>query len=347
MNLGDLNKVWEIKTLKRKPKEEEARNILDRVAKQVQPIMRKHNWRIKLLSEFCPKNGALLGLNVGGGVHVKLRLRRANKDDEFLPFHEVLDTMLHELCHNVHSPHNASFYKLWDEIRKECEDLINKGISGEGCGFDLPGRRLGGLSRKPLSSLRHSALAAAENRARLGSLLPSGPKKLGGDNSIMTALSPVQAAAMAAERRFQDNIWCGSEFGEAAFGEDEYSDKGCCSEISSSVFDEHVKLKSRKRSRDSDDVSLHQPANGEDNFINLTGAVPKSGSTISSEKMSSTENYHKDFSGEASTSSSMSGHDVVHDKCGKWQCLACTLLNPKHWLQYARSAVRKGPEMKT
>ena len=67
---------------------------------------------------FRPKNPALLGVNVGRGIHVKLRLRRLNRDEEFLPYHEVLDTMLHELCHNVHSPHNASFYKLWDEIRK-------------------------------------------------------------------------------------------------------------------------------------------------------------------------------------------------------------------------------------
>lgn len=52
MTLGDLNKVWEVKTLKRKPKEEEARKILDGIAGQVQPIMRKHNWRVKVLSEF-------------------------------------------------------------------------------------------------------------------------------------------------------------------------------------------------------------------------------------------------------------------------------------------------------
>lgn len=52
MNLGDLHKVWEIKALKRKPKHEEAQKILERIAKQVQPIMRKHNWRVKLLSEF-------------------------------------------------------------------------------------------------------------------------------------------------------------------------------------------------------------------------------------------------------------------------------------------------------
>ena len=65
-----------------------------------------------------PKNPALLGLNVGGGVHVKLRLRRPNRDWDFFPFDQVLDTMLHELCHNAHGPHNASFYKLWDELRK-------------------------------------------------------------------------------------------------------------------------------------------------------------------------------------------------------------------------------------
>lgn len=51
MNLGDLNKVWEIKALK-KPGEDEARKMLDRIAKQVQPIMRKRQWRVKLLSEF-------------------------------------------------------------------------------------------------------------------------------------------------------------------------------------------------------------------------------------------------------------------------------------------------------
>lgn len=50
--LGDLNKVWEIKALKNKDKQDEAKNILDRIAKQVEPIMRKHNWRVKLLSEF-------------------------------------------------------------------------------------------------------------------------------------------------------------------------------------------------------------------------------------------------------------------------------------------------------
>ncbi|KAK9281268.1 hypothetical protein L1049_004164 [Liquidambar formosana] len=211
MDLNDLNKVWEIKPLK-KVGEDNARKILETVAKQVQPIMRKRRWKVKILSEFCPSNPSLLGLNIGGGAEIKLRLRRPNKEWDFFPYNQILNTMLHELCHNEYGPHNSDFYNLLDEIRKECEELMAKGITGTGQGFDLPGRRLGGISHQPpLSLLRQNALAAAENRERRGALLPSGPKRIGGDSNIMTALSPIQAAAMAAERRLHDDLWCGSK----------------------------------------------------------------------------------------------------------------------------------------
>lgn len=49
--LNDLNKVWEIKPLNM-PRENEAAEILEKVAKQVQPIMRKRGWKVKILSEF-------------------------------------------------------------------------------------------------------------------------------------------------------------------------------------------------------------------------------------------------------------------------------------------------------
>ncbi|XP_042479699.1 uncharacterized protein LOC122060637 [Macadamia integrifolia] len=75
----------------------------------------------------------------------------------------------------------------------------------------VQGKHLGCSSRQPpLSSLRQIALTAADKRLRLGSLLPSGPKCLGGDSNIMVALIPIQAAAMATERRMQDDLWCGS-----------------------------------------------------------------------------------------------------------------------------------------
>jgi hypothetical protein len=44
---------------------------------------------------------------------------------------------------------------------QECEELMAKGITGSGEGFDLPGKRLGGNSCQPsLSFLRKTALAA-------------------------------------------------------------------------------------------------------------------------------------------------------------------------------------------
>ncbi|XP_071731977.1 DNA-dependent metalloprotease WSS1-like [Rutidosis leptorrhynchoides] len=211
MDLNDLNKVWEVKPLKM-VREDEARQILEKVAKQVQPIMKKRKWKVKILSEFWPSNPALLGLNVNGGEEVKLRLRRQNNEWDFFSYEQILDTMLHELCHNQFGPHNADFYNLLDEIRKECEELMAKGITGGGQGFDLRGKRLGGYSRQPpLSSLRQKALSAAENRVKRGSLLPSGPKRVGGDSSMRDVLTPVQAAAMAAERRLHDDLWCASQ----------------------------------------------------------------------------------------------------------------------------------------
>ncbi|KAE8679158.1 Zinc ion binding isoform 2 [Hibiscus syriacus] len=333
MNLGDLHRVWEIKTLKRKPGEEEAKKFLQKIAKQVQPIMCKHKWRVKLLSEFCPNNPRLLGLNVGGGIHVKLRLRRPNRDWDFYPFDQVLDTMLHELCHNVHGPHNSSFYKLWDELRKECEELMSKGITGTGEGFDLPGRRLGGFSRQPpLSSLRQTALAAAENRARLGSLLPSGPKRLGGDSTIKNALSPVQAAAMAAERRLQDDIWCGSHCSEIA------EDDG-----SADTLQDHLDTDQRAERSSVKDVSSghpfggnsHKRSHGQDkpksNFVDLT-ISPVSGSAVNQDDKSLKRSCK---SNNLIPSSSSSFVPVLNDdspekqgETSMWECKSCTLLNP-------------------
>ncbi|XWS11343.1 hypothetical protein CRYUN_Cryun38cG0075700 [Craigia yunnanensis] len=347
MDLGDLHKVWEIKALKRKPGEEEAKKILEKIAKQVQPIMRKHKWRVKLLSEFCPNNPALLGLNVGGGVHVKLRLRRPNRDWDFYPFDQVLDTMLHELCHNAHGPHNASFYKLWDELRKECEELMAKGITGTGEGFDLPGRRLGGFSRQPpISSLRQTALAAAENRARLGSLLPSGPKRLGGDSTIMNALSPIQAASMAAERRLQDDIWCGSHCSEVAGDEENYGD----------TLQDHLDMEQRAESSSVKDVSSghalgetshkrsYEPDKSfqsmnnhlESSFVDLTTDAPIFGSITDHGARSPKRSYKSNnlipnqSSSSASSFVTMLNGDSLESRgvTAMWECESCTLLNP-------------------
>ncbi|KAL8138576.1 hypothetical protein V2J09_004577 [Rumex salicifolius] len=212
VDLSHLNKVWEVSPLKMLG-EEEARKILENVAKQVEPIMHKRRWKVTLVSEFCPSDPSLLGLNIGGGAEIRLRLRKHNQDWDFFPLESILDTMLHELCHNVYGPHNGDFYRLLDEIRAELTELMIKGIGASDRGFNLLlGRQLGGS--QPRSRLRQNALGAAQNRAWQAGLMPSGPIRVGGDVSIRAALSPAQAAAMAANRRLHDDLWCGSKSGE-------------------------------------------------------------------------------------------------------------------------------------
>ncbi|XP_023536323.1 uncharacterized protein LOC111797532 isoform X1 [Cucurbita pepo subsp. pepo] len=352
MDVSDVNKVWEIKALKKKAGEKEAKEMLERIAKQVQPIMCRHKWRVKVLSEFCPKNPALLGVNVGRGIHVKLRLRRPNRDGDFFPFNQVLDTMLHELCHNLHGPHNANFYKLWDELRKECEELMARGISGTAQGFDIPGRRLGGnMHQPPLSSLRKSSLVAAEGRRRLRSLLPSGPKRLGGDSDIMVALSPVQAAAMAAERRLQDDIWCASSQAMPV-------DEDCCSDFPSEAAlppqagesgpfsnpSQGVDALHHKRRRESERSSI-KSSNGhlKPDFVDLSkdNVIPGSSAGYDAESnkrhkmtyrvpfpQSCAETTSIDLP--CSSSNLMPIHDgTTHPgELSMWECGNCTLLNP-------------------
>lgn len=87
---------------------------------------------------FYQKYLDLLGLNVNAGAKIMIRLRRfvskarKKKDNfrqtlltpkiqtlsnicpaNFLPYHCVLDTLLHEIAHNLHANHSAEFYDLW------------------------------------------------------------------------------------------------------------------------------------------------------------------------------------------------------------------------------------------
>ncbi|KAK9824520.1 hypothetical protein WJX72_011052 [[Myrmecia] bisecta] len=215
LQLTDPYKVQDIKILQKRRDSNKAVELLQKVACQVQPVMRTRCFRVPLLSEFDPRNPNLLGLNVGGGggstQEIKLRLRRAG-DGDFYPYESVLGTMLHELTHNNISPHNASFYKLLDELTEECEDFMTKGITGSGAGFDVPGMgRLGGkgfmpVHNPPTHRLRDTIVKAAEERTKLQQLMHPGPRRLGGAGALQ-GLTPAQAAARAAERRAQDSVW--------------------------------------------------------------------------------------------------------------------------------------------
>lgn len=177
--------------------------MLQKIASMVKPIMRQRNWRVGVLTEFYPRESNLLGLNVNGGEKICLRLRHAGDDTQFLPFESVLDTMLHELCHIVHGPHNQAFNALWDKLRDEHEALLRKGYTGEG--FLGKGNRLGGR-RIPMSEIKRQARAAAERRRELSK---GSGQRLGGQG-IVRGQNAREIIAAAAEKRLRIERGCGS-----------------------------------------------------------------------------------------------------------------------------------------
>lgn len=165
---------------------EAALTMLRKIASVVKPIMRKHGWHVRVLAEFLPPEQNLLGLNINQGYKICIRLRYHHNPTLFLPVEECVDTMLHELSHNVCGDHDSHFYRLWDELRDEHQVLVRKGYTGEG--FLGSGKRLGGgaYAGRPLlpaHEVRRLARESAEKRKQQeGSLRGMGGsgQRLGG-----------------------------------------------------------------------------------------------------------------------------------------------------------------------
>jgi DNA-dependent metalloprotease WSS1 len=182
----------------------EALQTLRKIASLVKPLMRQRNWRVGTLAEFYPPENNLLGLNINAGQKICLRLRHAGDENQFLPVESVVDTMLHELAHNVHGPHNQHFHALWDKLRDEHQALVMKGYTGEG--FLSNGNRLGGR-RMPINEMRRQARAAAEKRK----VTQQGSGQRLGGAGIMRGQDARSVIAAAVERRQRIERGCATD----------------------------------------------------------------------------------------------------------------------------------------
>lgn len=204
--------ITHVTALKKQPNYSEAIHLLQTVATKVKPLMRAHSWHVRTLREFQPADPRLLGLNKNRGQEICIRLRPAHDSLSFYDMDHLIGTMLHELTHIVHGPHNAAFYAFLDALNNEYDELVAKGWKGDG--FFAPGQRVGiGIFHDlPVHLARQKALDAAEKRKVVnGVMIPSGGRRLGGSTGLSNlGLSSAQLAAMAAERRAKDNVWCGS-----------------------------------------------------------------------------------------------------------------------------------------
>ncbi|KAG8159974.1 hypothetical protein KVR01_010611 [Diaporthe batatas] len=193
--------------LKDLPRQDEALRTLKKIASLVKPIMRARGWKVSELSEFYPDQHNLLGLNVNRGQRILIRLRYPGDRTQFLPIEQVTDTMLHELCHIVHGPHDGKFHALWDQLRDEHEGLRMKGYTGEG--FLGTGHKLGGGGRVPMQEARRLARAAAEQRSQQAIRERGSGQRLGGA-PIQRGQDIRKVITDAVDRRNRADRGCGS-----------------------------------------------------------------------------------------------------------------------------------------
>ncbi|KAG5652570.1 hypothetical protein H0H81_004530 [Sphagnurus paluster] len=146
--------------------------------------------------------------DINKGQKICLRLRPAHAPDTFYEEDEVVQTMLHELTHNVHGPHDEKFYKFLSGLQDEYDALQRSGYAGEG--FFSKGQRVGAEVSHDLPPhlARLKAVEAAEKRRQTSRVLGSGGRLGGRINT--KGMTPRELAAQAAERRARDEKSCAS-----------------------------------------------------------------------------------------------------------------------------------------
>jgi len=156
-------------------------------------IMKQHGWHVGRLSEMPPEGlvgvsaSCTMGLNKNKGEEILLRLRT---DDwcGLRPYANVINVLLHELTHNVHSDHDASFKQLNSELGHEYRQFMG----AHGAGRSLAG-----------GAIAESAAPPTDVSDNFGYVLGGGGGEIpGGAAAPRRALSAREAAANAAAMRF-------------------------------------------------------------------------------------------------------------------------------------------------
>jgi hypothetical protein len=140
-------------------------------------VMRRHGWRVGLLSEMPPEGKVgispvcLLGFNMNQGAEISLRLRTDDLKG-FRKYDSIRLTLIHELAHMVHSEHDNAFKELNSQLKREVAELDWQGAPGART-VGLGGVGVGGAPTLALGQARAAEVTGAGGRVG-GSLLEAG-----------------------------------------------------------------------------------------------------------------------------------------------------------------------------
>ena len=93
--------------------------MVQRLASQVAPEMRRRGWPVGVLKEFLPRRASLEGMNFQHGKEIRIRLCDG-AGGGFVPMERLVLTMLHELVHNEVTAHDGAFFELLSELTRGC-----------------------------------------------------------------------------------------------------------------------------------------------------------------------------------------------------------------------------------
>jgi DNA-dependent metalloprotease WSS1 len=297
----------------------DALKTLKKVASMVTPIMRKRNWHVGCLAEFIPEDTRLQGLNVNRGEKIYLRLRYTESKN-FLPWEMIIDTCLHELVHIVQGPHDATFQRLWNELRDEYQTLRIKGFTGDN--FIGRGKTLGGR-RIPTREIQRQARAAAEKRrAQEARRQASDGHRLGGSARPRGGPGMRAVIAAAAEKRNQATVGCASGSRDVERKAEEQSRRaGLRTTAEEDELNERaiaqalMELMAEDEAKKIDDDEAHRLSE----VIDLTDSPPKPSQFFDLTNSSPEPEASK------SQKSKSPERTKVPDT---WECDICTLINP-------------------
>ena len=114
-------------------------------------IMKTQRFRVLTLCELDPEDAdeeqaakgeadkCLLGWNRNFGERIALRLRTDDLQS-FRKYASIVNTLIHELSHNVHGPHDANFWALFNSLKRIYEDIHSKRNHAPVLGYEMATR---------------------------------------------------------------------------------------------------------------------------------------------------------------------------------------------------------------
>lgn len=255
-------------------------------------------------------------------MKICLRLRYPSDRNQFMPIENVIDTMLHELAHIVHGPHDSKFHALWDQLRDEHQGLIIKGYTGEG--FLSEGQRLGGR-RMPVREVNRLAREAAEKRRTTSTR--AGPGRRLGGAAPRPGQDIRQVIVNAVERRKSTLRGCATDklsdaeirnIADAAtrngFRTQAEEDEANEAAIAQALWELVQKDEQAKYGESYIPPSAENPTGNGGGSVMATEAGPSKPEAKGNDGIAS---------------ATESGQDV---ESGMWVCATCTLHNPSNFL---------------